>query len=872
MVFLLLCDPITANESNLFFFFISRHPATRMKLTKAAVRLSLSLLLLSPFLYALEFPQGFSLETNGVIRLGNQAINLKNADLGWSGHENTDWENLQTERTDTGFRVTGTASYPGYDFRIEGRIQQTGENTYHYEGAFHFPHPVQMNALFAEIRITLPLEKLTLDGQEVKVPALQGHPELVATRKVRTISVKSWGGTAFTVTGDLRLMVQDNRKWGNQTLSIRIFTHTPPLEPLTWKDAEVKFDLKVDSPSARPVALGAAANRSLSDEDGTGWLGKGAEADLKSLSAGTLSLAQFPFEIAPERKAIVLGRTFSKEAVTLTLPADTRARAVTLLHAADWPLLAGWQPEKEKPIGFIDVAYADGKTESIPVRTEIDCSHWQTIGLPFPNAVPGYIGEAEEAAAGLYASSFALAQDNPVSLSFRPAFPENTAWMIAAVTLSSRAVAFPPSVKRAAFTLRANAHWRPISFSGKTVPGSPLDFSTLGLQDVPAGKYGAVCVNDEGEFTFENAPEPTPADASGRAADEGADGFAHFRQRAGPLDAAQTRVARLKGGMQIAPEFFEAAHQRGGSEQFGFVPGFQRPREGGHAFAESCIAAGGGRRPRRRGGDDFLRQGRIPAQPAPEHQPLHRWEALQEAQRIVRRENVAVVDDRRPESGENPREGIEVDHAVVHLHAGPRVDNDGPERIPVDERNPRRQRFRGGVAEPDFDGKAVRQFRTPRLEHPLEGVRIFRKPRTAPLFGDKFPGAPAIEVDVRVAEVAQRTDHVAQRGGIFADDLRDGRNGAVVFRKEIGEKGGLDAPRRPERDERRQRPVHAAELLTDRAAEIAERDAAERSEAQRRTRRGRRHGRQLRTVDSIPFDHRYFFFFPAETRRGGGQG
>lgn len=244
-----------------------------MKLTKAAVWLSLSLLLLSPFLYALEFPQGFTLETNGVIRLGNQAINLKNADLGWSGHENTDWENLQTERTDTGFRVTGTASYPGYDFRVEERIQQTGENTYHYEGAFHFPHPVQMNALFAEIRITLPLEKLTLDGQEVKVPALQEHPELVATRKVRTISVKSWGGTAFTVAGDLRLMVQDNRKWGNQTLSIRIFTHTPPLEPLTWKDAEVKFDLKVDSPSARPVALGAAANRSLSDEDGTCGLG-----------------------------------------------------------------------------------------------------------------------------------------------------------------------------------------------------------------------------------------------------------------------------------------------------------------------------------------------------------------------------------------------------------------------------------------------------------------------------------------------------------------------------------------------------------------------------------------------------------------------
>ena len=60
------------------------------------------------------------------------------------------------------------------------------------------------------------------------------------------------------------------------------------------------------------VALGAGANRSLSDADGSGWLGEGAESDLKALKAGTLTLAQFPFEIAPERKAIVTGRGFSE--------------------------------------------------------------------------------------------------------------------------------------------------------------------------------------------------------------------------------------------------------------------------------------------------------------------------------------------------------------------------------------------------------------------------------------------------------------------------------------------------------------------------------------------------------------------------------
>lgn len=457
---------------------------------------------------ALDFPQGFTLEENGALRLGNVVLTLKAANLSWFCRDNFNWTDIQTETGD-GFRAfSGTAPFPTVKIRTEERIEQTGENRYRYEGAFHFPEPTQMNGLYAELLMPYPVEQLVLDGKVVPIPELQGpSPELVASRPFRTLSVKGWGGTSFTITGNLKLMMQDNRQWGNNTAIARIFVSTPPLAPRTWKDAEIAFDLQVDSPSAVPVALGAGANRSLSDADGSGWLGEGAESDLKALKAGTLTLAQFPFEIAPERKAIVTGRGFSDGAVGLALPAGTRAGAVTLLHAADWPLLAGWQPEKGKPVGFIDVAYADGKTESIPVKTDIDCSHWKTVGMPFPNAVPAFIGEADGAPAGLYASSFALAQDDPVSLSFRPAFPENTAWMIAAVTLSSRAAVFPPTVKRTAFTLRENAQWKRLDFSGKTVPGSALDFSSFGLQDAPAGKYGAVCVNDKGEFTFENAPE-----------------------------------------------------------------------------------------------------------------------------------------------------------------------------------------------------------------------------------------------------------------------------------------------------------------------------------------------------------------------------
>lgn len=59
----------------------------------------------------------------------------------------------------------------------------------------------------------------------------------------------------------------------------------------------------------------------------------------------------------------------------------------------------------------------------------------------------------------------------------------------------------PPPLK-----LTANKDWCPFPYTNDIEPGSILDFSSLGLQDAPAGKYGFVKVTKNGHFAFDKNP------------------------------------------------------------------------------------------------------------------------------------------------------------------------------------------------------------------------------------------------------------------------------------------------------------------------------------------------------------------------------
>ena len=129
-------------------------------IVKTCILSALTGALSSASVQALDFPQGFTLEENGALRLGNVVLTLKAANLSWSFRDNFNWTDIQTETGD-GFRAfSGTAPFPTVKIRTEERIEQTGENRYRYEGAFHFPEPTQMNGLYAELLMPYPVEQL----------------------------------------------------------------------------------------------------------------------------------------------------------------------------------------------------------------------------------------------------------------------------------------------------------------------------------------------------------------------------------------------------------------------------------------------------------------------------------------------------------------------------------------------------------------------------------------------------------------------------------------------------------------------------------------------------------------------------------------
>ena len=56
-------------------------------------------------------------------------------------------------------------------------------------------------------------------------------------------------------------------------------------------------------------------------------------------------------------------------------------------------------------------------------------------------------------------------------------------------------------------TIVAGPEWAPLNLELDIEPGSALDFSTLGFQDAPAGRYGRVICRPDGQFAFEKAPD-----------------------------------------------------------------------------------------------------------------------------------------------------------------------------------------------------------------------------------------------------------------------------------------------------------------------------------------------------------------------------
>ena len=397
-------------------------------------------------------------------------------------------------------RQAGTFELEGKfdDFRLRETVTGTGRDSFSWSMQLQAGEkPVPCQLLFGALN--LPYESgvtVAVDGKPVAMSD-QVRKKNVFDAPAEQVAVTDRFGT-LTIRGKFRAVVAGNFVNANGNYyQLRLMpAEKMPDSIRDWKlELEFEGDFSRFDVKSETVDLSGVFNRALHDEvagDGKGgWTDQGPEMDLRSLRNGMHDFNNIRIKVEAGDKACLVLR----EGETAQLPVAPKTvenSHLYLLHAS------AWTPMFPQPVGTLEIGYADGSREKLPVVAGRDCGNWYQP-VNFSNAFVAWQGKVPSAAVGLYLSGFPL-KGTPRMLKFTGA---KGVWMIAGAALADGRARFP--VKGQAFVVEAGPRWLPIRFDGKTAANSPLDFS--GFRDMPAGKYGRIVANREGHLVFENAPE-----------------------------------------------------------------------------------------------------------------------------------------------------------------------------------------------------------------------------------------------------------------------------------------------------------------------------------------------------------------------------
>lgn len=443
---------------------------------------------------AAKLPDWVRLEKSGVLKIETLPFTVVHAAPGWQWSRQS--SSPGTKRTFREGVVTVSGKFGLGELRVTA--EPLTPAAFRYSAQFCSDRPFPTLLLAMEFSLSARARQIEVDGRRVDLrteyDAARWVP--VNNRRVREFSFPLDSGSMLNISGDYVLRIQDNRKFNLPGYSVRLY-FTPSKGELTGAEFSAKFELR--RLGVLVVDLAPAANMGFVDEvagDGKGgWTDQGPANDLRMLKPGKLTVGGVDFTIADPagndgRSAVVLGRKFPHEA-TVKLPGP--GRWLFLLHALAWP--------GGRKAGTLSVAFADGSRQEIPVENGRDVGNWWEPNN-FANSLIAWSAENRSSYVGLGFSQFELRRNDPVSLTFRMANPK-CCWMIAAAALGDGRQATEGLAKTTYIV--ENREWITLDFQPDVLSGSPLDFSHQ--LDAPAGKYGAVRISPEGNFTFEQAPE-----------------------------------------------------------------------------------------------------------------------------------------------------------------------------------------------------------------------------------------------------------------------------------------------------------------------------------------------------------------------------
>ncbi len=444
-------------------------------------------------------PPALKIQKDGVVKMGNVEFKWQYFAPGWNM---VAYDKKSVAVNSPGKTVWDLAANGKFNCNFTFTPRDNGVNI---AADLTVPEGKPVNAESLAYGFNLDVEDkplISADGREIVIPEKFGELRLF-DGKVKNITVSCNNETVvLTGDGEMRILVQDDRKWATGQIEVRIF---PESNRGNISQSRISLNLDMVPSRSFQVDLRGVANMGFRDEradDGKGgWTDQGPANDLGMLKPGELYAESVVFDVIDGAKnngksCLVLSKEQQKFPAKTELavgPVDHEPKYLFLLHAS------AWTPDAKTPVGTLTIEYADGKKQEISVLAGRDVGNWWNP-IALPNAAIAYTDENKESFVGLYLSQFELA-GTPVKLSFSAG--ERAVWMIAGVTLGERKIAMNTVVNPVYYV--ADQKFIPLEFDRKVIDGSPLDFSRYA--DAPAGKYGPVIVSKTGTFTFRDKPD-----------------------------------------------------------------------------------------------------------------------------------------------------------------------------------------------------------------------------------------------------------------------------------------------------------------------------------------------------------------------------
>ncbi|HAI13127.1 MAG TPA: hypothetical protein DCM28_15575 [Phycisphaerales bacterium] len=258
--------------------------------------------------------------------------------------------------------------------------------------------------------------------------------------------------------------------------------------------------------SAKPLSLESFMNRGLTDDaqGNGGWTNQG-NNDLRGLTVREIQVQGVTFQLADPsdnaNRAVIALRhdepSVFAEQVHIPI-ATTRFDRLCLLHTA------AWASDTSQPMGFVDFHYDNNDVISVPLYNGKHLADWwgggsasQAYAVPVENPSP------VRSEVLLYATEIANPRPDAIVkvVTFR-AGETRSIWLILAANLANG----PSQLQLTLMSKRDISNWLPFMPAVAKTSEDSVDLSFL--LDAPAGKHGAVQVNDAGHFQFEDG---TPA-------------------------------------------------------------------------------------------------------------------------------------------------------------------------------------------------------------------------------------------------------------------------------------------------------------------------------------------------------------------------